>query len=161
VAAIEKRLLVPARRRALPPAGFSWIDRRFVRDGFLASLTSSESLLYFFLVAVADQDGLSFWGDRRIVATLKLSDAVLEQARRGLERKDLVRYRAPLYQVLSLPDAPSTSSLASITLRPANTPTPPAPSNPRALGDVLSDLLSTRPLRTDQDPQPPPGSRAF
>src|SRR6185295_2785528 len=126
MAAIEKRLLVPSRRRVLPPSGFSWIDRRLVRDGFLSGLTSPEALLYFFLVAVADQDGLSFYGDRRAAALLKLSEAALEQARRGLERKDLIRYRPPLYQVLSLPDAPARS-LSEITLPPGRG-APPATS---------------------------------
>jgi hypothetical protein len=88
--AVEKRLLSASRRRSVPKTGFSWIDRRFLQGGFLATLTSAEALLYFFLVTVADQDGLSFYGDRRIGAMLKLSQAALEQARRGLERKDLV-----------------------------------------------------------------------
>ena len=99
-------------------------------------------LLYFFLVAVADQDGLSFYGDRRVAALLKLSAAGLDQARRGLERKDLVRYRAPLYQVLSVPDAPSTSSLASITL-PQRSPPPLLPSpEPRPVGTVLRRMIT-------------------
>jgi hypothetical protein len=142
MAAIEKRLLVPSRRRVLPEGGFSWIDRRLVRDGFLSGLTSPESLLYFFLAAVADQNGLSFYGDRRIAALLKLSETALEHARRELERKDLIRYRPPLYQVLSLPDAPARS-LGEITLPPSRGTHPPlAPaSQPSALGHVLRRML--------------------
>jgi hypothetical protein len=137
VAGVEKRLIAPSRRRTLPEGGFSWIDRRLVRDGFLAGLTGPEALLYFFLVAVADQDGLSFYGTRKTAALLKLTEQGVEAARRGLERKDLILYRAPLHQVLSLPVAPAHHTLADLTIsRPERRTDEPA-----TVGDILRAAL--------------------
>jgi hypothetical protein len=134
---VEKRLIASARRRVLPNDGFSWIDRRLVRDGFLAGLTGQEALLYFFLVAVADQDGLSFYGTHKTAALLKLTEQGVEAARRGLERKELVLYRAPLYQVLSLPDAPAHHTVADIgASRPARNT-----DGPTTIGDILRTAL--------------------
>jgi hypothetical protein len=98
---VEKRLLDPARVRRIPN-GFSWIDRRFVRDGWIDRLLRDEILLYFFLVSVADRHGLSFYSDRKIELLLKLTDEALERARGGLLRHDLIAYEAPLYQVFAL-----------------------------------------------------------
>ncbi len=146
MAGVEKRLIATSRRRALPADGFSWIDRRLVRDGFLAGLTGQEALLYFFLTAVADQDGLSFYGTRKIAALLKLTEQGVEAARRGLERKDLVLYRAPLYQVLALPAGPAHHTVADLTIsRPERRTDEPA-----TIGDILRTAL--RPLT------PPAGS---
>jgi hypothetical protein len=137
MAGVEKRLISSSRRRTLPEDGFSWIDRRLVRDGFLAGLTGPEALLYFFLVAVADQDGLSFYGTRKTAALLKLTEQGVEVARRGLERKDLIIYRAPLYQVLSLPDAPAHHTVAdvmiSLPVRSTDEPT--------TIGDILRTAI--------------------
>ena len=98
---VQKRLLDPVRRRRLRE-GFSWIDRRFVREGFLEPLESTEILLYFFLVAVADKDGLSYWSDVRTAHLLKLSFEDIARSRDALVRRGLVAYQAPLYQVLDL-----------------------------------------------------------
>lgn len=106
MALISKLPLIPARVRIIPKSGFSWIDRRFLRDGFAASMSANELALYFFLCAVADKDGLSFFGLRRITTVLRSSEESIERARSGLIRRDLIAYRHPLYQVLSLPDAP-------------------------------------------------------
>lgn len=104
---INKKLLHPRRMRRIPRSGFSWIDRRFVTQGFAAESPQTELLLYLFLCVVADQRGLSFYGDRRLCEILKISSSSLDCARRGLEKRDLVLYRYPLYQVLSLPDEPA------------------------------------------------------
>ena len=61
---IEKRILVPDRVRRPPREGFSWIDRRFLRE-YAARLSGDAILLYFFLAAVSDQHGLSFYSDTR------------------------------------------------------------------------------------------------
>lgn len=98
---VEKRLLVPSRVRQIPD-NFSWIDRRFVRDGLIERLSRDEVLLYFFLVAVADKQGLSFYGDETVARLLKLAPTDLSVARRGLVGADLVAFERPLYQVLSL-----------------------------------------------------------
>jgi hypothetical protein len=102
---VEKRILEPARVRRIPN-GFSWIDRRIVRDGWLERLARDEILLYFFLVTVADRHGLSFYSDRTIESLLKLPDDALERARSGLLGHDLIAYQPPLYQVLALGHGP-------------------------------------------------------
>lgn len=101
---VEKRPIVPDRVRAIP-SSFSWIDRRFVRDGLIAPLSRDEIALYFFLTAVADREGLSYYGEGALAALLKLSPAELCAARRGLVGADLIAFARPLYQVLSLPQA--------------------------------------------------------
>lgn len=99
---LEKHPIDPGRVRRIGE-GFSWIDRRFVRE-FVPGLNRDEVLLYFFLVAVADRDGLSYYGDETTSGLLKLERGALLAARDGLERAGLVLYRAPLYQVVALPD---------------------------------------------------------
>lgn len=98
---VEKRILVPERVRQLRD-GFSWIDRRFVREGLIERLDQAEILLYFFLVSVADRHGLSYWGDARVAALLKLSPSQLARARQGLVAQGFVAFEPPLYQVLDL-----------------------------------------------------------
>ena len=60
-------------------------------------------MLYFFLAAVADKDGLSFYHDATTAGRLRISEESLTCARDELIREDLVAYRTPLTQVLSLP----------------------------------------------------------
>ena len=55
---IEKHLLVADRVRRPPREGFSWVDRRFLRD-FASRLSGDAVFLYFFLAAVSDKHGLS------------------------------------------------------------------------------------------------------
>jgi len=62
-------------------------------------------MLYFFLAAVSDKDGLSFYGDASIALRLRMAETVVVRARDELVAADLVAYRAPLAQVLSLPQA--------------------------------------------------------
>jgi hypothetical protein len=101
---IHKQILVPERVRRPPRDGWSWIDRRFVRE-HAPRLSHEAILLYFFLAAVADKDGLSFYGDASIAVRLRLSEAAVVRARDELVVGDLLAYRAPLVQVLSLPQA--------------------------------------------------------
>ncbi len=123
---IEKRPVVPARIRTVPE-GFSWVDRRFVRDGLIAPLSREEIVLYFFLAAVADREGLSYYGDATLGALIKLSPSELEAARRGLVAADLVAFARPLYQVLSMP-------------RPER-----RDGRPSGIGEVLRGLMERRP----------------
>jgi hypothetical protein len=102
----DKRLLDPRRVRRIRD-GFSWIDRRFIRDGWAERLSREAVLLYLFLVAVADKDGLSFWGDVRVAGTLKVPIDEIDRAREELVRAGLVAYERPLYQVLDLRPAPA------------------------------------------------------
>jgi hypothetical protein len=102
---VEKRILDAGRVRRIPPS-FSWIDRRFVSEEWIDRLERDQILLYLFLVTVADRDGLSYYSDRRIALTLKISVEGLERARDELLRHGLIAYDAPLYQVLSLATPP-------------------------------------------------------
>jgi hypothetical protein len=85
---------------------FSWIDHRFITGGFLQELSTTEILLYFFLVAVSDRHGISFYHDDRICSILKVPLTSLGEAREGLILRSLIAYESPLYQVLSLPPDP-------------------------------------------------------
>ncbi len=62
-------------------------------------------LTLFFLVAVANKEGVSFWGDLSICRMLKLEMSQLVEARRALMERSLIAYREGIYQVLSLPKA--------------------------------------------------------
>jgi hypothetical protein len=118
---VEKRLLVPDRVRHPPEEGFSWVDRRFLRD-HAASLGRDAILLYFFLAAVSDQSGLSFWSDTATAARTRLDKNAVLTGREELVRRNLVAHERPLTQVLSLPkpEARSSSEPVSIaTLLPA------------------------------------------
>jgi len=98
---IPKHILVPERVRRPPTDGWSWIDRRFLRE-HAPRLSHEAILLYFFLAAVSDKDGLSFYGDASIAVRLRMDEATVVAARDELVAADLVVYRAPLAQVLSL-----------------------------------------------------------
>jgi hypothetical protein len=99
---ISKRILVADRLRCPPATGWSWVDRRFLREH--GDYLSREAvLLYFFLAAVADRHGLSFYSDHTLTSRLRLSQEVLERARQELLDRDLIAHQLPLVQVLSLP----------------------------------------------------------
>ena len=99
---IEKRLLVAQRLRQPPATGWSWVDRRFLREH--GDYLSREAvLLYLFLAVVADRHGLSFYSDNTLTARLRLTKPVLERAREELLARDLIAQQLPLVQVLSLP----------------------------------------------------------
>ena len=99
---IEKRILIADRVRRPPREGFSWIDRRFLRE-FASKLSGDAILLYFFLSAVSDKDGLSFYSDSSIAVRLRMREEHVVAAREDLLTHDLVAYQPPLTQVLSLP----------------------------------------------------------
>jgi hypothetical protein len=99
---IDKRVLVPQRLRRPPATGWSWVDRRFLREH--GDYLSREAvLLYLFLAAVADKHGLSFYSDHALTCRLHLTQPALEQARQELLQRDLIAVQLPLVQVLSLP----------------------------------------------------------
>jgi hypothetical protein len=99
---IDKHLLVPQRLRRPPTTGWSWVDRRFLREHG-DHLSREALLLYWFLAAVADRQGLSFYSDHTLASRLRLSRPALEQARQELLDRDLIAHQLPLVQVLSLP----------------------------------------------------------
>jgi len=98
---VEKRILNHQHARKIPK-GFSWIDRRFVGEGWIDRLERDAILLYLFLICVADKDGLSFWSEPRTCGLLKISSDSLQNSRNQLLRLGLIAYEAPLYQVLDL-----------------------------------------------------------
>ena len=97
----------PDRRRSIR-GSFSWIDHRFLREGFDEGLTRLEKLLYFVLVAVSNQDGVSFYSDARLTELLDIRfPHELDGARKELVARDLIAYEGGIYQVLDLPaDSP-------------------------------------------------------
>ena len=103
--AIQKRILIADRVRRPPADGFSWIDRRFLRE-FSVRLSGDAVFLYLFLAAVSDKHGLSYYSDTTLGLRLRVGEAAILQAREELITYDLVAYQAPLTQVLSLPKSP-------------------------------------------------------
>jgi hypothetical protein len=99
---IHKHLLVAPRLRRPPDSGWSWVDRRFLHEHG-EYLSSEALLLYFFLVAVADREGLSYYSDRTLSSRLRLPREAVERARQELLQRDLIAHQLPLVQVLSLP----------------------------------------------------------
>jgi hypothetical protein len=99
---IQKRLLAPDRVRRPPAEGFSWVDRRFLRD-YAARLSGDAIVLYFFLAAVSDKHGLSFYSDNSIAVRLRLREPAVVNARDELLTHDLIAFQPPLTQVLSIP----------------------------------------------------------
>ena len=98
----RKRVINKERIRRIGDS-FSWIDHRFINDGFIRDLDSIEILLYLFLVTVGDRYGLSFYGDDRICQLLKIDRASLCSSRERLIRESLIEYEDGIYQVLELP----------------------------------------------------------
>ena len=116
--------LLPQRLRKVPTQGWSWIDRRFLRE-YGDALSRDAIALYFFLTAVADKHGLSYYGDANIGARLRMETSSVSQAREELLEHDLIAYARPLYQVLSLPQKPTRHSS----------------SEPELAGDVLAEVF--------------------
>ena len=111
---IEKKPLVPERIRKIE-GSFAFIQHRFLREGFWQELTHNELLLYFFLVLVADRQGLSFYSYDRICSILKITLEEYISARDGLIAQDLIAFDGTLFQVLSLPEGPVKTQSRPIT----------------------------------------------
>jgi hypothetical protein len=92
--AYEKDIIDRRRIRKIT-GSFSWIDHHLIA-------------LYFFLMAVSDRHGVSFYRDDRICRILKIGLDSLGKARSDLIARSLIAYRYPLYQVLALPEKPIT-----------------------------------------------------
>ena len=98
---IVKSPILKQRIRKVPKS-FSWVDHRLVRDRHIENCSHSQAALYLFLVCVADNQGLSFYGDPALMAKLSMDQTTLDQARSGLVRNSLIAWQRPIYQVLSL-----------------------------------------------------------
>jgi len=106
---IHKRPLVAQRLRSIQ-GSFSYIEHRFLKDGFFGALSHHELLLYFFLVLVGDRQGLSFYSYDKLCSLLGLNLDDYLQARDGLIQKDLIAFDGTIFQVLSLPERPQWSA---------------------------------------------------
>jgi hypothetical protein len=98
----QKPIPVPSRLRRPPATGWSWVDRRFIRE-HMAYLSREAVLLYFFLSAAADKHGLSFYGDGTLAIQLRMTLSTLVEARHELLARDLIAHETRWTQVLSLP----------------------------------------------------------
>lgn len=106
---IQKHPLRPDRLRQIP-SSFSWIDHRLARHNYIQRCDCAALALYLFLVSVSDVQGLSYYSERSICRRLKLDLTQLAAARTELQKADLLAYKKPLYQVLSLePDSEPTA----------------------------------------------------
>lgn len=86
---------------------FSWIDHRFLRQGFDQGLSRLEKLFYFVLIAVSNCNGVSFYSDERLAEILEIRHAhELTGARNELVARDLIAFKERVYQVLDLPSEP-------------------------------------------------------
>jgi len=104
--AASRAPILPERLRSIGGQSFAFLPHRFLREGFLCSLTADEQRLYLFLVLAADRNGLSFYHDDRICAILEMVIDDYVVARDGLLAKDLLAFDGARFQVLSLPPKP-------------------------------------------------------
>jgi hypothetical protein len=139
----------PDRRRSIR-GSFSWIDHRFLREGFDQGLTRLEKLLYFVLVAVSNQDGVSFYSDARLAELLDIRfPHELAAARNELVTRDLLAYEGGIYQVLDLPVCTPRKGHGSSCSRSNHTPRSSSSGPPvrrEALREAASDLESVKQL---------------
>jgi hypothetical protein len=68
----------------------------------MAYLSREAVLLYFFLSAVADKHGVSFYSDGTLVTQLRMTLSTLVKARDELLDRDLIAHQTRFTQVLSL-----------------------------------------------------------
>ena len=99
---INRKPLVCDRIRKID-GSFAWISHRFLRGGYFANLSQNELLLYFFLVLVADRQGLSFYHYDKICSLLCFTVDDYIVARDQLIDKDLIAFDSTFFQVLALP----------------------------------------------------------
>lgn len=104
--AITRQPIVPGRVRTTRGQTFAFISHRFLRDGFLCSITPDQLRLYVFLILAADRNGLSFYSFERICSVLEMDFDQFLDARDHLIRKDLIAFDGTRFQVLSLPPHP-------------------------------------------------------
>jgi len=108
-ASIEKNPIEPCRIRKIT-GSFAFIEHRFLREGFWASLNHHQLLLYLFLIIVADRHGLSYYSYDKICTLLGILVDEYILARNALIDHDLIAFDGSLFQVLSLPEKIALSS---------------------------------------------------
>ena len=95
--------IVPERVRNIRQSTFGWVNHNFLHHGFLNQLSQPELLLYYFLITVADRNGVSFYDYERICQFLKLKVDEYVKARDRLCERSLIAFKDGIYQVLPLP----------------------------------------------------------
>jgi hypothetical protein len=85
------------------------VDHRIIRHRLLNLCDHAAWALYLFLITVGDVQGLSYYSDAAIGRHLKMDLLQLAAARQQLQQADLIAYRKPLYQVLSVPEVPTSA----------------------------------------------------
>ena len=126
--------LLPARVRNIRECTFGWVDHDFLHRGFLNRLSQEELLLYYFLITVADRNGVSFYDYERICQLLKLELADYLRARDRLCERSLIAYHDGVFQVLSLPEERAVKPILPQPLARSAT------GDFQALQDVLKSL---------------------
>lgn len=126
--------LVTDRIRNIRQCTFGWVDHNFLHRGFLGRLSQEELLLYYFLITVADRNGVSFYDYERICQFLKLEVDDYLRARNRLCERSLIAYQGGIFQVLSLPEISVEAPLSS---RP---PARSASNEFQALQEVFKNL---------------------
>ena len=112
----DNKPIFPERIRNIRKSTFGWIDHNFLHRGFLNRLSQNELLLYYFLITVADRNGVSFYDYERICQFLKMELDDYIHARNRLCKRSLIAVKNGVFQVLSLPESqtmkpkPSASS---------------------------------------------------
>ena len=104
---MEQNVILNQHRLRKISGGFSFIPHRFLKSGFLKSLSVEETLLYLFYVLASDRNGVSFYSDEKILEQLEIEIEGVETARKGLLDRGLLAYEKPYIQVLSLPSYPA------------------------------------------------------
>jgi hypothetical protein len=127
----SENLLRPDRLRTIEKP-FAWIPFRLLKDGLFADLSDQAKLLYLLLCLAADSQGLSYYGDPRILSYFQLSQQDIDLARSELIQKNLIAYDGRLYQLLSLP------SPDRFTPEKTN----PAPAHRSSEPELFKDILT-------------------
>ncbi|MCD6474917.1 MAG: hypothetical protein J7K85_01475 [Anaerolineaceae bacterium] len=99
---VNKKLLMPSRVRKIQ-GSFSFLEHRFLRQGFFENLTQHELLLYLFLVLASDRRGISYYSYDRICSLTGITLDEYICARDGLLNTDLLAFDGFFFQVLALP----------------------------------------------------------
>ena len=113
---IKNIILCPDRVRKIR-GSFAFIEHRFLRDGFFASLNHHELFLYLFLLIVGDRNGMSFYSYDKICTLLRVCVDEYVLARDSLIEKDLIAFDGKFFQVLSLPQKVINSSCSPLKTR--------------------------------------------
>lgn len=128
---IEKRVICPERLRRIPRQ-FSWVDHRLIRNNYIGNCGTEALALYLFLVTVSDAKGLSYYSDASICKLFSLNEETLVTARSQLMRAELIAYKSPIYQVLSL-DIPQIYERQ-------NRQSTSRSNKPMSIGEILSGI---------------------